>query len=522
MTLDWYWYCTSPIMGLWETITWRDPKELRSNHVPRGILTGKSASSKGDGLESSANGLVNPGGAGGSLLSMRANSPGWAVFTGSEAGWSSGASMSVGSSSLGSDFSSGDKALSIGTEGGMGSFCATSSMVRSNRLPFLSRRARHLWSSPTALHGTLGVFLIRWHTFEEPGLVPLFLLIPPFRHPRCPGIQSKGGSPCILMHPGRVEWSTSHSFLVGWMVAWRLQLASRLVLWLGCHWGTSIWVANGAEFPPPVGYLSTLLNIVPDPVASDVLVGLNPSPGFLCFPERAVPWFWSRNWRSRATQNIPLLGGFLRLGGFQTFLEGCSSLWGLQWLKFLPQEGSFLLQDGEVQSSLPVAAGVRLPQYHPHWDSLKGPCISGVSMPHCRGLWSAPQMTLHSTAALRLMPEFSPVSQSRSPWCQRHECGAGNHKDAAHRNRVEHHINLRPPAWQGAAWRPQPTIKRSQGLGAIEVFPYVYLMKVLSTVNILMVLISFHQWGLDPTLFISAWIHLWGWFNGSGIPLCHD
>ena len=58
--------------------------------------------------------------------------------------------------------------------------------------------------------------------------------------------------------------------------------------------GLGILVANGLEFPPPVRYLSTLLDIGPDPVAGDVWVGdwwalgLNPSLGFLCFLGRVT------------------------------------------------------------------------------------------------------------------------------------------------------------------------------------------------------------------------------------------
>ena len=49
MALDWHWYHASPIMGLWETITCMDLKELRSSQTPRGILTDESVSSRGIG-----------------------------------------------------------------------------------------------------------------------------------------------------------------------------------------------------------------------------------------------------------------------------------------------------------------------------------------------------------------------------------------------------------------------------------------------------------------------------------------
>ena len=91
-------------------------RELRSNHAPRCILTSKATSSKGDGPDWSTCELVNAGGAGGSLLCMRANSPEWAASTGSEAGCSLGAGRLSGSSSLGSAFFSGDEALSVAFE----------------------------------------------------------------------------------------------------------------------------------------------------------------------------------------------------------------------------------------------------------------------------------------------------------------------------------------------------------------------------------------------------------------------
>ena len=67
-------------MGLWETITCMNPKELRSSQAPRGMLTGKYASSRGCGSDSPAHDPVNPGGAGGNHLHTMANSPKQAAF----------------------------------------------------------------------------------------------------------------------------------------------------------------------------------------------------------------------------------------------------------------------------------------------------------------------------------------------------------------------------------------------------------------------------------------------------------
>ena len=115
MTSDWYWYCSSPIIGLWETVICRDPKELRSSHASRGILTGKSTSSKWGGPDSFAHELAKHGHASGPVLHMRNSFPEWAASSGSKVGCLLGAFRLIGSSSLGS----GEEALSVGTGGVM-------------------------------------------------------------------------------------------------------------------------------------------------------------------------------------------------------------------------------------------------------------------------------------------------------------------------------------------------------------------------------------------------------------------
>ena len=154
MTLDWYWYHTSHIMGLWEITTCMYPMELRSSQAPRVILIGKSASSRG--CHSSAHAPVNPCGAGGNLLHTVTNSAKQAAPLGSEASCLLGAGRVVGSSSQLSGFFSSDEALSVRTGGVKGSFSATFNMVISNRLPLLNRGTRHLWSPWTALQSITG------------------------------------------------------------------------------------------------------------------------------------------------------------------------------------------------------------------------------------------------------------------------------------------------------------------------------------------------------------------------------
>ena len=109
MTLDWYWYCTSPVMGLWEITTCMDPKELWYLG-PQGILTGESMSSRGE-SDPFAHDPVNPGGAGSNCLHMMANPPELSVPSGSEASGLSGVCAADDSSSQDSDLSGGPSLL---------------------------------------------------------------------------------------------------------------------------------------------------------------------------------------------------------------------------------------------------------------------------------------------------------------------------------------------------------------------------------------------------------------------------
>ena len=113
MTLDWYWYYTSPShVRLWDIITCRDLKELRSNHAPRDILTGESASSNGGGPDSSCPWTNKSQG-----VPVAVSSTWGLIFLNGQLPQALklalhlGAGRLVGSSSLGSDFFSSDKAL---------------------------------------------------------------------------------------------------------------------------------------------------------------------------------------------------------------------------------------------------------------------------------------------------------------------------------------------------------------------------------------------------------------------------
>ena len=151
MTIDWYWYCTSPSWGYGRLLPAGTPKSSGPTGPP-GVYWSVRLHPQGGRLDSSAHEPVNPGGAGSCLLCARTSSPEQAASSGSEVGSLLGVGRPIGSSSLGS----GDEALSAGNGGITGSFSTMSSIVRSNRLPLSSRGVRHLQSPWTALHNTHG------------------------------------------------------------------------------------------------------------------------------------------------------------------------------------------------------------------------------------------------------------------------------------------------------------------------------------------------------------------------------
>ena len=130
-----------------------DPKEVRSNWIPRGMLTDQPASSRGDGTDSSTYKKVNPGGSSSCFLSTRANSCEWAAPLGSKVGSLSWVGMLSGASFL----VSGEEVFSAGS-GVMGSFLAMSNIWALTDYPSQVEGMRHLWSSCTALHSTGGGF----------------------------------------------------------------------------------------------------------------------------------------------------------------------------------------------------------------------------------------------------------------------------------------------------------------------------------------------------------------------------
>ena len=151
----------------------------------------------------------------------------------------------------------------------------------------------------------------------------------------------EGRSLFISTYPGRVEHSTRCSFLVVQGAAWRPLSSWYLGLGLGCYWST--WHTSGkwtrisiTSWVYPYSFWCRPRPICwwyPGPGWQ--VLGLPVSQESLCFLGLAMVGFQSRGWRNRGTWSINLLGRFLGLGGSQTFLEGCSSLWGFQQLLFL-------------------------------------------------------------------------------------------------------------------------------------------------------------------------------------------
>ena len=115
---------------------------------------GQSACSCRDELDSSAHWREKPGGGGGLHLGTRMSFSGGVAFSGSDVLSSLRAFTPTGGSALGI----GDSAL-LSEAGTMGSFSATSNILRSSMSPLQITEARHLWSSCTALQSTPGDIL---------------------------------------------------------------------------------------------------------------------------------------------------------------------------------------------------------------------------------------------------------------------------------------------------------------------------------------------------------------------------
>ena len=195
-------------------VTCRDSKEAKSSWAPRGTLLGQSACSGGGELVSSTHKRVKLGGISGLLLGVRAKSSGCVASSGSNA---------VGSS--------GNKALSSGA-GVIGSFIATSNMLRFNRSP-ISSRGQGICRGPVLLcRASLGVFQNEQHTSGEPWPVPPFLHATPLDNLEFPGTPLGEDSLFTPTHPDRAEWTTSHLFPTVQLVPWRWWFASGPAPWL--------------------------------------------------------------------------------------------------------------------------------------------------------------------------------------------------------------------------------------------------------------------------------------------------
>ena len=156
---------------------------------------------------------------------------------------------------------------------------------------------------------------------------------------------------------------------------------------------------------------------------------------------------------------------------------------------------------------------------------IRGPCISEVPLPHCRGLWLAPLTSQCSTAVPELRPGFSPVSQSGNPKCQRHWSGTGNPEDTTHRPRVGHPTNSKPHVGLGQPEGCKLPSSIVQGLGFTDVSHTMCLLGPLPMANFFIGLdfLPPVSVGSDTIpLSISSKIQQLGSSTGSCIPLSHD
>ena len=295
----------------------------------------------------------------------------------------------------------------------MGAFSAMSSIVRFNRLPFLTRGANHLQRSCTAPIAPLGAFQIGQHTFqgEEP-LFPAFLTIQTSqthmnsvrgRKSLCPNTPRQGGVAHQLLF---------FSWAAGSLKATSCWLASSLTWTSLKH--SSLEHRMDWNSTHQLGYPSTLLNVGPDPIAGEAWVGLYPCWDFFVFWEGWQKGFGIGDGGAGILRALIFLVGSMGLEVSRCFGRDAAASGASSGSCSSPRR--ITSSSGVVRSHIPClqVPRARPPQYHPHWDSLKGPCISGVPTHH-RGLWSAPLTFLHRTAALWLRPGFSPVSQSRNP-----------------------------------------------------------------------------------------------------------
>ena len=190
------------------------PRRWDPVEVPQGMFRGRSASSRGGGLASSAYERVNSGGVSSLCLGTRANSSGCTASFGSADGGSLGMGTLVTSSTL--VVSNG--ALSVEAEA-TESALVTFDMLRWNWLPLSTRITRHQWSCWMALQSTPWVYQHEQHSTGGPLLVSQF---PPTSQPnnhKSPGNHLVEGSLFSPMLTSGKEQSMSCLLPVGQLAA---------------------------------------------------------------------------------------------------------------------------------------------------------------------------------------------------------------------------------------------------------------------------------------------------------------
>ena len=226
---------------------------------------------------------------------------------------------------------------------------------------------------------------------------------------------------------------------------------------------------NELEFPPPVRYLSAFLTVG----QLHLLVMFGSASilhqDFFVFQEGWQEAFGVGDEGARILRALICLVGSLGLGvSGHSWMDAAAS--GSSGSSSCSPGGWHPPPEQGVLSSSPVDSKSKA--YRISLRLIKGAMHFWSSHTALQGtLVHAPDLSVqHCSAQLR--PGFSPVSQSRSPWCWRHQHGAGNHEDTACRNRVKHPTNLRPPV---GGWQPEGQslpLSKVQGLRFVEVFRY--------------------------------------------------
>ena len=282
-----------------------------------------------------------------------ANSPELPVPSGSKALGLFGICVVVDSSSWGSG-SSGSPVFSVGSREVVSFSSATSSMEILDRPSILMRYVRHWWRSWMApqslLRGASACMEHLWRAWSSATVSFCLTSLMSWQLWNGRGRKSPSFNPAI-------QGRAFHQLLLS---CWALgsQKAMTCLLARSCTplftEDLSTHVVKEPEFLPPIWYSPILLDVCPDLhdgatwEGSWWALGFSPLLRSLGFLRWVTMGNQSHGWRSRGTQGIKLLSWFLRLGSFQTFMGGCSSLLSHLWLQFSPRRVTSSSGVGEV------------------------------------------------------------------------------------------------------------------------------------------------------------------------------